>query len=119
MISAKCVFIIIFVIGLCMMSRNDFVEKQLLFVNAREGEAISFSNQNIVIKNADGKIKHQSTCYLIFSLYIIGNFTITSVMLEKAKKFGFSIVILKTNFRVVEVLNNGIKGNTLLRKKTI
>lgn len=46
-----------------MMSIRDFEYKQIAFVFTNNEEKISFKNDNIIITDKDGKIKHQSTCY--------------------------------------------------------
>ncbi len=100
-----------------MMSVKDFNNKQIVFVNGRKGEKFAFSNDNLVIKDEEGEIIHQSTCYQLFSLYIIGHFVITLKLIEKAKKFGFSIVLMSYSFRLVETINCGLQGNYLLHQK--
>ena len=45
------------------MSTRDFEHKQIAFVFTTEGEKISFKNDNLIVSDTDGKIKHQSTCY--------------------------------------------------------
>ena len=72
-----------------MMTTNEFEKKQLLFIFLNAGEKVSFSNDNIVIKAADGSLKHQSTCYRLFMVFIIGHISVTSGLLQRAKKFGF------------------------------
>ena len=57
-----------------MMSSRDFECKQLAFVFTNDEEKISFKNDNLVITDKDGKVKHQSTCYRLFALFICGIF---------------------------------------------
>lgn len=99
------------------MSTRDFEFKQIAFVFTDEGEKISFKNDNIVITDADGNIKHQSTCYRLFILFICGNYCLTTGLLERSKKFGFSIVFMTPNLRVTAMLPSKAEGNVLLRKK--
>ena len=100
-----------------MLSRPDFEQKKLIFVWARDGEKFSFKNDNLIISDKEGRITHQSTCYRLFYLIIIGNISITSGLLERAKKFGFSIALLNFNLRTIGAWNHRIEGNVLLRKK--
>lgn len=72
-----------------MISTKDFEYKQILFVLLEEGEKVSFKNDNIIILNKEGKIKHQSTCYLLFALFVSGHICVTSGLLERAKKIRF------------------------------
>lgn len=100
-----------------MMSRKDFIEKQFVFVFLNEGEHLSFKNDNIVIKDKENRIKHQSSCYLLFALFIAGHCNLTSGLLQRAKKFGFSIVLLTYSLKVYGIFSSGAEGNVLLRKR--
>lgn len=100
-----------------MMSARDFEFKQIAFVFTGEGEKISFKNDNLMIADAEGKIKHQSTCYRLFILFICGDYCLTTGLLDRSKKFGFSIVFMTPNLRVTAMLPSKAEGNVLLRKK--
>lgn len=100
-----------------MMSTLDFEQKQIAFVFLEEGECVSFNNDNIVVKDAENKIKHQSTCYRLFALFICGHTCITSGLLERAAKFGFSIILMTVNMRPIQIIAARAEGNVLLRRK--
>lgn len=99
-----------------MLNVNDFSKKQIIVLLANQGDKLSFSNDNIVVRDKDGKIKHQSTCYRLFMIFIVGNISITSGLIQRSKKFGFAICLMSTTFKVYEVLGSRMEGNTLLRK---
>lgn len=100
-----------------MLSANDFSKKQIIFLFTNTGEKLSFSNDNIVIKDKEGKIKHQSTCYRLFMVCVVGNISITSGVIQRSKKFGFAICLMSTTFRVYEIIGSRMEGNTMLRKR--
>ena len=100
-----------------MLSLPDFKEKQLIFALLSHGEKLSFKNDNIVILDKDKNIKHQSSCYRLFSLFVVGHYTITTGLLARAKKFGFSIVFMNHSLKPYAYWNAGTEGNVLLRKK--
>lgn len=100
-----------------MMSTRDFEYKQIAFVFTTEGEKISFKNDNIIIQNSNGQIKHQSTCYRLFALFICGDFCLTTGVLDRSKKFGFTIVFMTPNLRITTILPSKAEGNVLLRKR--
>ncbi|MBO4859626.1 MAG: type V CRISPR-associated endonuclease Cas1 [Treponema sp.] len=100
-----------------MMSTRDFEFKQIAFVFTDQGEKISFKNDNLIITDFDGNIKHQSTCYRLFLLFICGDYCLTTGLLERSKKFGFSIVFMTPNLRITSMLSSKAEGNVLLRKK--
>lgn len=99
-----------------MLSLPDFREKTIVFAMLSREDRISFKNDNLVIRN-NGKIKHQSSCYRLFALFIVGHMTMTTGLLQKAKKFGFSIVFLTHTFKPYACWNIQTEGNVLLRQK--
>lgn len=100
-----------------MLSRPDFEKKQILFVFCEEGQKISFKNDNIVVKDADGKVAHQSTCYRIHLLCIVGNTSITTGLLQRASKFKFTICLMTNSLKVCQVIGKRLEGNTLLHRR--
>lgn len=100
-----------------MMSIPDFREKQILFVNLRYGEKLSFGNGNLVLRDCEGQIKLQASCYRLFAVFVVGSLTITDQLLLNARRFGFSIHFLKSTLKPFGSWNAGAEGNTLLRRK--
>lgn len=80
-----------------MMDINDYMKKQILFIFLNRGEKISFSNDNLVVRDKENKIRHQSTCYRIFAVFIIGSTTITSGLIQRSHKFGFPIILMTSS----------------------
>lgn len=78
---------------------------------------MSFSNDNLVVKTVDGKVKFQITCYRLFIIFAVGHCSITSVLLQKAKKFGFFIALMTAGFRLYGLVGAEKDGNTLLKRK--
>ncbi len=100
-----------------MLEVNDFNKKQIVVYMPARGDKLSYKNDNMVIKDADGKIKYQHTCYRIFMLLIIGDCSLTTGLIRRAKKFGFSICFMTYGFRYYEIITNGLEGNNYLHKK--
>lgn len=100
-----------------MLSEPDFIEKKIVLVYPKDGDKISFQNDNLIITDFNNKTKLQLSCYKIFSIFIVGGFTLTSGVVEKSKKFGFSIVFFNSSFKIYSCINYAMEGNTLLRKK--
>ena len=82
-----------------------------------EGEKLAFSNDNLVVKDREGKIKFQCTCYRLFVVFAVGHTSITSVLIQKAQKFGFYIALMTPGFRLYSVIGAAKDGNTLLHRK--
>ncbi len=100
-----------------MMTLPDFQKKQIVFVLLSLGEKISFSNDNLVVRDKDNKIKLQTTCYRIFMLCIVGSFTITTGLIQRSHKFCFPIYLLTGTMKVYDKLGAKMEGNVLLRRK--
>ena len=82
-----------------MLDRPDFVKKQIIVMFANRGEKISFRNDNVIISDKDGKVKYQITCYLIFILFVVGDTSITTGIIRRAKKFDFVICLMTQSFK--------------------
>lgn len=100
-----------------MLTAPDFTKKQIVFVLFHEGEKMAFTNDNLVIKTAEGKIKFQITCYRLFIIFAVGHWSITSVVIQKAKKFGFFIALMTPGYRLYGLIGAEKDGNTMLKKK--
>ena len=99
-----------------MLSVNDFTHKQIIILCTREGQKLSFKNDNVVIRDSEDKIIKQVTCYTLFAIIIIGHITITSGLIQRAKKFGIGIVFLTDSFRPYQTISAFADGNTILRR---
>ena len=99
-----------------MISTKDFEQKQIIYVLLDEGECISFKNDNIIIKDKDDNTKLQTTCYRLFAVFVCGHFTLTSGIFERAKKFGFTLVLLSHSMKVNAIIPARTEGNVLLRR---
>ena len=100
-----------------MLTAPDFKEKQVAFALLSRGDRLSFQNDNIIIRDEEGKIKHQSTCYRLFALFVVGHISISSGLIQKCEKFGFLLILLNHNLKFYGIWGEENKGNTLLRKK--
>ena len=100
-----------------MVTAPDFAKKQVAFVLANEGERMAVSNDNLVVKTAEGKVKLQCTCYRLFLVYVIGHCSLTTALIQKARKFGFFIALMTPGFRMYSLVGVDKEGNTLLKQK--
>ena len=80
-----------------MLQFTDFEEKQILFIESFETKNISLENENLVIKE-EGDIKNKVSLYKIFTIFLIWETTITSVLIKKFQDFWITLVLLKQNF---------------------
>lgn len=99
-----------------MLQFPDFEEKQILFIESFETKNISFENENLVIKE-DWDIKNKVSLYKIFTIFLIWETTLTSVIIRKFQDFWITLVLLKQNFLPYLVIGNETEWNFILRKK--
>ena len=99
-----------------MITINDFAKKQVLFAFLNLGEKISFKNDNIIVKDKDGQTKHQSTCYRLFAVFIVGHITVTTGLIQRSHKFGFPIFFMTPSLKLYDIMGSKAEGNTLLRQ---
>jgi len=100
-----------------MLSLPDFKEKNVIICFTTDGQKVSFKNDNLIIKDAEDKTIMQATCHKIFSVWIVGSTTITSGLLERSKKFAFSVYLLSYSHKLYGLWNSATEGNFVLRKK--
>jgi len=99
-----------------MLSLPDFNAKKWVIIHPNEGQKLSIKNDNVIVTDENNKIVLQLTCYQIFTIWIVGSTTLTTVLMERSKKFGFSIFILNGNMKTIGHWNASTEGNYLLRK---
>lgn len=102
-----------------MLDFPDFYAKKIVLVFPKNGDRMLIKNDNFIVLDINNNTKIQISCYKIFSIYVVGGFSITTGLIEKSKKFGFSIVFFTVNFKIYETINFKMEGNTLLRKNNI
>ena len=102
--------------GVDMITAPDFEKKQIIFVFAKEGEKISLMNGNLLVKDSDGKVKLQVSCFRLFLVYIIGHTSLTTPLIQEARKYGFGFALLTSGFRFYAMVGAEKDGNTLLKE---
>ena len=99
------------------MSWPDFKYKQIIIHKTiGEKERLRFRADNLVIEDEEGNVLVQQSCHKIFAVFIVGDTTLTSVIIKKSVAFSFPIILMNHNFKVVSRINCAAEGNTLLRR---
>jgi len=100
-----------------MLSLNDLKEKRIVFVTSYGGleNSLKFSNSNICLYR-EGKLINKISCHIVISIFIIGECTITSQLIKKAKEHGISIFLLNHSFKNYAEIMSVASGNYNLRK---
>ena len=61
-----------------MLTRPDFEKKHIVFAMISHGEKMSVKNDNLILKDSDGEVKLQTSCYQVFAVFMVGHFNISS-----------------------------------------
>lgn len=101
-----------------MLTLPDFVQKKIVFISERDNlpNELKFGNSNLLLYKNGQKI-NQMSCHLILAVFIIGNFTISNVLIKKAKEYGISLFLLNSSFETYAQILSQAEGNYLLREK--
>jgi len=101
-----------------MIQAPDFREKQIFFLNAYDLPKceLSLRNENIFIK-VEGKTKDKIPINKLIAIFIVGDMTITSKLMQKIVKTGASVYFLKRNFEMYASICSYAEGNYILRQK--
>ncbi len=100
-----------------MLSRPDFMEKQVIVLDSDSSKKFKFKNHNMQLVNENNKIEFQHSCHKIFLVFIIGECSITSVLIKNFKKFSIPVIFLNYNLKPYFSIVPNNKGNFLLREK--
>ncbi len=100
-----------------MLDINDFSKKQIIVYTPAWGDKMSFRNDNILITSKAGELKYQHTCHRVFMVFVIGDTTITTGLIRRAKKYGFSICFTSIGLKLYAILDAKMEGNTILHRK--
>lgn len=101
-----------------MMSWPDLEQKKLVFI-PNQGDLeqnIRFSNMNISLFR-EGRPVHKVSTHLVLSLFVVGETTLTSGLIRKAKSFGVSLYLLNRSLQSYAALLPLAEGNYALREK--
>jgi len=99
-----------------MIDKADFEKKKIVFFYPAQGDIMRFRNDNLLIQDREGHTKLQITCYGIFLIFVAGDTSLTTGLLNRANKYGFSLCFLNRNLKMYKFIGARMEGNTLLRK---
>lgn len=103
-----------------MFTHKDIEYRTIFVVNCLNKKNLRVSNGELLLEEEkDGnmvtltKVPFQK----ILALFIIGQITVTTPLIEKCKKFNVSLVVMKANLRPVLFCGDAAEANYLLRKR--
>lgn len=100
-----------------MLSLPDFKEKKIILIGyGAEASEIKFRNSNICLYK-NGKFVNKVSCHIVFCVFILGECTLSSVLIKKLKEHGISVFLLSSSLQAYAEINAVAEGNFVLRSK--
>lgn len=100
-----------------MLNLNDLKEKSIIVISNSEDfpNEIKFSNDCMVLYK-NNELVNKISIHNIFAIFIIGDLTLTTVLIRKLSKMGISIFFLNYSLSVYSQINSEAEGNYSLRQ---
>lgn len=104
-----------------MFTHKDIEMRTIFVVNCIEHDrSLRVSNGELMLEELNGDMKKTLTKFpfqKLLALFIIGHITVTTPLIDKCKKYGVALVVMKPNLRPVFFWANSAEANYLLRKR--
>lgn len=104
-----------------MFTHKDIEMRTIFVVNCIEHDrSLRVNNGELMLEELDGDKKKTLTKFpfqKLLALFIIGHITVTTPLIDKCKKHGVALVVMKPNLRPVFFWANSAEANYLLRKR--
>lgn len=104
-----------------MFTHKDIEMRTIFVVNCIEhNRSLRVNSGELMLEELDGDKKRTLTKFpfqKLLALFIIGHITVTTPLIDKCKKYGVALVVMKPNLRPVFFWANSAEANYLLRKR--
>lgn len=104
-----------------MFTHKDIEMRTIFVVNCIEHDrSLRVNSGELMLEELDGDKKKTLTKFpfqKLLALFIMGHITVTTPLIDKCKRYGVALVIMKPNLRPVFFWANSAEANYLLRKR--
>lgn len=104
-----------------MFTHKDIEMRTIFVVNCiQHDRSLRVNSGELMLEEIEGDKKKTLTKFpfqKLLALFIIGNITVTTPLIDKCKKYGVTLVVMKPNLRPVFFWANSAEANYLLRKR--
>ncbi len=104
-----------------MFTHKDIASRTIFVVNCIEhNRCLRVSNGELLLQETDDDKNKTLTKFpfqKLLALFVIGHITVTTPLIEKCKKYGVALVVMKPNLRPVFFWANSAEANYLLRRR--
>ena len=104
-----------------MFTHKDIEMRSVFVVNCiQHDRSLRVNSGELMLEEIEGDKKKTLTKFpfqKLLALFIIGHITVTTPLIDKCKKYGVALVVMKPNLRPVFFWANSAEANYLLRKR--
>lgn len=100
-----------------MFTKKDIEYRSIFLVNCFDEKHLKLRSGELLLQDAEGKTLTKFPFQKILALFVVGNATITTPLIDKCRKYGVFLSVMKTNLRPVFTFGNNAEANFLLREK--
>lgn len=101
-----------------MFTNKDIEYRSIFVINCIEKRELKVSSGELLLKNGEnGETLTKFPFQKLLALFIIGHITITTPLIDKCKKHGVFISVMKPNLRPVFTYGHNAEANFLLRER--
>lgn len=104
-----------------MFTHKDIEMRTIFVVNCiQHDRSLRVNSGELMLEEIEGDKKKTLTKFpfqKLLALFIIGHITVTTPLIDKCKKYGVALVVVKPNLRPVFFWANSAEANYLLRKR--
>ena len=104
-----------------MFTHKDIEMRTIFVINClKHNRSLRVSKGELMLEELDAEKKKTLTKFpfqKLQALFIVGHITITTPLIEKCKRYGVALVVMKPNLRPVFYWGDSAEANFLLRKR--
>jgi len=105
-----------------MFTSKDIESRTIFVINCINERNLRVSSGEMLLEEPDTKTGKMRTLtkmpfQKILAIFVIGHISITTPLIEKCKRFGVALLVVKPNWRPVFYWSGAAEANFLLRKK--
>jgi CRISPR-associated endonuclease Cas1 len=101
-----------------MFTHKDIGYKTIFVVNCIDNRSLRVKSGELFLEDIqEKKTLTKLPFQKILALFVIGNISITTPLIDKCTRYGIPIIVMRQNFRVVFFFSMTAEANFLLRKK--
>lgn len=101
-----------------MFTSKDIEHRTIFVINCIKERNLRVMNGELLLEEAEEKRTLTKMPFQkILALFVIGHISVTTPLIEKCKKFGVALIVVKPNLRPVFYWSDSAEGNFLLRQR--